>query len=491
MKQNQDQPDSVNSMSGDTRISGSSPLFRRPAGHECLPLLPSPPQFIAANGDYSAPFALIRLAVLAIVPFILVDAALYQLQMFVTGGGTPITPAVLKIGLLCAFVMAFLLRGKISNPPVIKIAVVFCAYLVFAALHQYFNLGIDLIDILLGYNAYYLLTLICVMALSTPVNIQDRLLVAILIALSVICGALGIAQYLTNSPIVRTSSTDGYFKVLVWSSLGRVRVFSLFTAPASCGAFFGFIGSLAVAMCRRRSNMIIAIPLLGLSLFLSWASNARTTIVGTICALIASWIITFLSRKDRTKWLPVLWLMGGIIIALYAYLQTGSGGLSTGLITDASSFAERFARWSTIVDMFRSTSFINVLLGYGRVQGEKLDPTGTGGSDNLYLALILHIGVIGLSLMMLLLWSLWQTVRKEAEARTSYLVTAVAAIYSTVFLTGIFDISSFGMIFVFFAISNKSLPLNDESAKGRFLIVNPAMAWDTKGDSVGSAPATR
>lgn len=411
--------------------------------------------------DFSAPFALIRLIVVGIAPFVLVDAALYQLQMVVTGGSIPVTPAILKVGLLCAFAIAFLLRGRISDQPVVKVALVFVAYLLLAALHQYFNLGIEFADILLGYNAYYLLPLIGVVALCTPVRISDRLLTTIVIVLALICGALGFAQYVTNTPIVPTSSSDGYFRVMVWSTLGRIRVFSLFVAPATCAQFYCFVASLAVAMSSRRSNLIVALPLLILSLFMTWVSGARTAIAGTACGLITSWIITFSVKKNRTRWLPFLWLGFGLAIASYAYVQTAGGGLSTGSITDASSFAERFSTWSRIFDMFGSTGSFNILAGYGLVQGAKLDPTGTGGSDNLYLSLILHIGVIGLCLMMLLLWQLWESVRRQAESRRSYLTTAVAATYSTLLLTGVFDLSTFGMMFLFFAISEDASPLRN------------------------------
>jgi len=433
----------------------------------------SPRHLVAESGNYSVPFALIRLAVLTIAPFILVDAAMYQLQMIVTGGSTPVTAAFLKLALMGVLSAAFVLRGRISSHSVAKIALAFVAYLVLAALHQYFNLGIAFIDILLGYNAYYLLPLIGVLALSIPVKISDRSLVGVSIVLSMICGGLGVAQYVTDSPIVRTYSNDGNFKVLVWSNLGHLRVFSLFTEPAACAVFFCFIASLAVAMSRRKRNLIVAIPLLVLSLFISWASGARTNIAATICGVTASWIITFSGRKDRTKWLPFLWLTVGAIMALYAYLRTGSGGLSTGLMTDASSFSERFAIWSNIIEMFRSTSMLNLLVGYGLVQNGKIDPTGLGGSDNLYLAIILHIGVVGLCLMMLLVWHLWQLVRKEAETRTSYLTTAVAATYSTLLLTGLFKINSFGIIFLFFAISKTSSTSYGET-RNHSQVIEPA-----------------
>jgi O-antigen ligase len=418
--------------------------------------LASQGNMIAFSEGHSFPFALIRLAVLTIAPFILVDAAIYQLQMLVTGGETPVTPAVLKVGLLLAFSAAFLLRGRISRQPVAKVALLFVAYLTLAAVHQYFNLGIECTDILLAYNAYYLLPLIGVIALSTPIRISDRLLIGILIALVVPCGGLGIAQYLTNSPIVPTASSDGSFKVMVWSSLGHVRVFSLFVEPAACALFFCFVGSLAVAMCRRKANIIVAIPLLLLSLFLSWASGARTNIIGTGCGVISSCVITFMHHRNRTKWLPYLWLGLGLIIALYAYFQTGSGGLSTGLITDASSFEDRFAIWSRALDMFRSAGLLNLFMGFGLIQNGKNAANPLAGSDNLYLSMILHTGIIGLCLMLLLLSNLWRLVRKEAEKRNSYLTTAVAATYSTILLNGMFKLSSFGMIFLFFAISDQA-----------------------------------
>jgi hypothetical protein len=420
--------------------------------------LASSKHFAAVGGNYTGPFALLRLAVLVIALFFLVDAALCQLQMFVTGGASPITPAVLKVALIGALAAAFLLRGKLHNQRAAKIGLLFVAYLLLDALHQYFNLGIDFTDILLAYNAYYVLPLLGVIAFSVPVRISDRLLARILIVLSVLCGSLGLAQYITNTPIIPTQSSDGNFQVLVWSSLGHLRVFSLFGEPASCAVFFCLTGSLAVAMFRRKKNLIVAAPLLALSLFVSWASGARTNIAGTACGVITAWLITFVVRKDRTKWLPLVWLTLGLLIAAYASLQTGSGGLSTGSITDATSFSERLAIWSRFLEMFRTTSVSNLLFGYGLVQNGKLDPTGLGGSDNLYLGVILHIGIIGLSLFMLLLWQFWQLLRKEAERRTSYFTTAIAATYSTVLLTGLFKLNFFGAIFLLFAISNRASP---------------------------------
>ncbi len=358
------------------------------------------------------------------------------------------------MALLAAIATRALLRGKIREKAASHAALVFIAYLVLAAFHQYFDLGIPFTDIFLSYNAYYLLPLVGALSLASPFDIPERVLIRLLLALSFICGALGVAQYVTNNPIVRTDSSDGYFRVMVWSSFGHIRVFSLFIEPATCALFFSLIACLAVALCNRRKNLTLAIPLLILSLFTAWATGARTNIACTVCGVLSSCVITFGRRKNRTQWLPLLWLAAGLLLAFYAYAQAGGGGLSTGEITDATSFSERFTIWSRILDLLLSTSVWNLLFGYGMVQGAALDPTGTGGSDNLYLALILHIGLIGLSLMLFLLWHLWNLVRKEAEAKRSYLTTAVAAAYSTVLLAALFKINFFGVIFLLFAVSD-------------------------------------
>ncbi len=415
---------------------------------------------MAAEGEVSyiapaGPLSLINLGVLLILPFVLVDAAMAQFQMLLTGGSAPITPALLKVALLAAIATRALLRGKIRDKAATHAALIFIAYLVPAALYQYFELNIPFADILLSYNAYYLLPLVGALALASPLNIPDRILIRLLIALSLVCGALGIAQYVTNSPIVRTDSSDGNFHVLVWSTFGHIRVFSLFIEPATCALFFCLIASLAIAMCNRRKNLVVAIPLLVLSLFTAWASGARTNIACTVCGVVASCVITFGRKKNRTRWLPLLWLAAGLLPCRLRVFTSRRRRLVHRRNHGCHLFFRTFRHLVALLDLLVSTSVWNLLFGNGMVQGRSLDQTGTGtgGSDNLYLAIILHVGLIGLSLMLFLLWHLWNLVRKEAETMRSYLTTAVAAAYSTVLLAALFTINFFGVIFVIFALS--------------------------------------
>jgi hypothetical protein len=47
-----------------------------------------------------------------------------------------------------------------------------------------------------------------------------------------------------------------------------------------------------------------------------------------------------------------------------------------------------------------------------------------------------------LALTMALFWVLWEEIRKKAESRTSYLYTAVAASFSTLWCVGLFQVGA-------------------------------------------------
>jgi O-Antigen ligase len=410
---------------------------------------------LAINSGYSGPFALIRLCVLIILPFVLVDGAIYQLQMLVVGGRAPMTAAVLKVALLVLLMAAALFRSKITNSMPVKIGLIFIAYLILDLLFLYFNLGLDFADILVSYNIYYLIFLIDVLALCVPLRISDRVLVRAVIVCFLICAPLGFAQYFTQRPIVPTQSGDDNFRVLVWTTAGGIRAFSLFIAPGSFGMFSSLVAAMSIAMCGRRRNWFFALPLFLMSVFACWISLTRTDLVGLVCAIITACVITFSAKRHRAKWLPLIYLPLGILVGLYAFIQSSSGS-GTHAITDTTSFTERLYEWSYYLGTFRLDNWPTWLFGSGLVQSEKVHTNASiVPIDNLYLAITLHTGLIGLALAMALFWSLWDEIRKKAEARTSYLYTAVAASLSTLWCVGLFQVAwtSLGAMVLLCAVS--------------------------------------
>jgi O-antigen ligase len=97
-----------------------------------------------------------------------------------------------------------------------------------------------------------------------------------------------------------------------------------------------------------------------------------------------------------------------------------------------------------------------MLFGSGLVQSEKVQTNAAiVPIDNLYLAVVLHTGLIGLALTMVLFWIFWETIRNRAESRTSYIHTAVAASFSALWCSGLFQVGStaLGAIVLLSAVS--------------------------------------
>lgn len=428
-------------------------------------------RYAVPAGDSSGLFGLLRTVALWTVPWFVVTGAIYQAEMLVASGRAPLSPAFLKIGMLALFLAAFFLRlGTIrSNRPVFAAGMIFFGFLLLDALHLYFDLGMQVSDIVLGYNAYYALAFLAVLSCLVPLRIPDKQIVKILSVLAVGSIGLGLAQFITNAPIVPTVSTDNNFAVNSWSGGGPIRVFSLFDEPQTCALFFVFFSALLVAFCRRPKYRLIALPLLLISLFMCWIADARAQLAGILWALIAAAVITFWNRPNRTRYLPLLAMLSALPVAMFAYSRI-TGGSGTNTVTDASSFAIRLTEWSYYLKVLRSLPISNLLFGLGIVQnGKLLSINAPVYIDNLYLTVAMHIGLVGLILYLFLAWRLWEDVRRNAESRNSYLHSAVAATFSTFLLMGFFNNVPLilGAYFMLYAISDaRQSPGAETDAEG-------------------------
>ena len=394
------------------------------------------------NHSRSGIFLIIRMLVLAIMPFMVVEGAIYQLQMFVTGGSTPISFVALKLIILLLLTAALLLRStRVSNRQTTQIALLFALYLLCVALYQYLILDLDIIDILGSYNSYYLVFFLNCLALLVPLNISDKKLTRIVVITFLICAFVGLAQYIEQSPLLPTSNSDGTFKINVWQSHGNMRVFSLFSAPGFFGMFSAFVAALALASLRGKRN-IYGLPLLILGVSACLISSTRTELVGMACALMTAYILTYKRTSKVTRYLPVFYLPAGLLVGIYAFFQSASGGANQSL-GDTTSFTARLYEWGYYISTFRVSDWPKMLFGYGIVQnGATKGSAAIVAIDNLYLATVLHIGIIGLVLLMLLSWWLWLEVWKAAVLTRSSLLVAVAASYSTLWVVGIFALGS-------------------------------------------------
>jgi hypothetical protein len=377
------------------------------------------------------------------IPFVIVPGALPQLEMFVTRGGAPVTSGVLKIILLGTLVVAFVLRGtKIKvNQRLTAVAMMFFGFLLLDILHFYYDMSMRISDVLIGYNSYYMLDFLAILALLIPFQIHERYLYYMIGLIAPGCAALAIAQFVTNKPIVPTASGDGNFQVLVWKMSGHVRAFALFDAPHICAVFFIFITALLIALCRSPKHRLWAMTLLPVSIAVVLMSYARAQIISLLWGIVAAVLLTFWSGRGRGRLLPLYALLSAAPILLYGYITMGRS-LGSNSLTTSNSFATRIREWEFYWSVVRNIPLSRILLGIGIIQtNQTAENSSAVPIDNIYLGGGLFVGAIGLILYLVMIWMIWEEIRQKAETRKSYLHTAVAATYSTFFLMGVFDLT--------------------------------------------------
>jgi hypothetical protein len=413
-------------------------------------------------------FGLMRLVVLFTVPLLIVNGAFPQLQMALLRGRVLVSPAVVKATVLAILIAVVMFRsGRIKqNRRLIMVTMMFFGYLLLNVLHFKFDLGMHLSDAIVGYNFYYTLPLLAVLSAFVPLRIPDRYILGLITILATICALLGIAQLITNRPIVATSSANHQaFQVLVWKDAGRVRVFSLFGEPQHCGLFFVFITTLLIALCRNPKHRFLAIPLTVVTVGLVLASDARTQIMGLAWAIAAALLLTFWNKKRRVRWLPLLAMPTAILAVVYAVYFGSTRHAAS--ISRSTSMLERIREWTYYIGVLRELGLAKLLFGMGIVQNGAMQSFGAAlPIDNIYLSIGMHIGLVGLVLYLLLAWMLWEEVSRRAEDRASYLHVAIAATFSTFFLMGLFNNvpTQLAAYFVLFAMSRSYEPLEQEAS---------------------------
>jgi hypothetical protein len=97
------------------------------------------------------------------------------------------------------------------------------------------------------------------------------------------------------------------------------------------------------------------------------------------------------------------------------------------------------------------------VFGLGIVQNEKLSSDYPMLIDSAPLALVLHLGIVGLMLFGALLVQMWLYLRREALDTKEPFAIAAASFWATLLCAGIFNIvfSSFGSVFAIAILCSK------------------------------------
>lgn len=396
----------------------------------------------------------------------LVNAIVPQFQMYLSGGRTLFGDSVIKTALLVAVAVGCVLRPKVKIAAVPWLAWLLCiGYLIVEVIHLTMNCGMSLGEALFSYYNYYCLFLIGPALLIFRGAVSQRTLVLCSVFIFAVCATLGAAQHLTASPILYTESLDGSFAVPSWVFADRLRAFSLFGSALEFGLFCAFSGALGIALARK-------MPIRGALLAIASALACYTTLT-RLCylmffgAVASSLVFTFCKRPSRGSWLPLLWFLLGlstILVGLNSVSNTDAGSLQ-----DAGSLLGRLEQWVYFSDLFLHSSLVYQLFGLGLVQSESLLSSYGMVIDNSLLALLLHIGVVGLALFGTLLTKMWLYLRREAVVTQQPFIIAAASLWAAITCAGTFNIvfGFFGAIFALAILcdSREEYPMNLELAR--------------------------
>jgi hypothetical protein len=395
---------------------------------------------------FSTPLSWLIALPLAILCFLaLVDGIASQLQLFLLGQ-LPVPEGIIK-GILLAVMAAgcFLSpQGQPAGAP--KYTSLLCVGYLLADIF-YLNQvrGMSVMMVLQSYAIYYALLLVGLALTIFRGRISQKAIIRCTVFLLVVSAAIGALQHFKAQPILYTDSTDGGFRVESWTFFDDVRAFGLFTSALNFGIYCALCGALGIALCRRR-------PIAGALLFIlsavaSYFTLTRLSYLLFFCSCTYAAVLTFGKSPKRGLWQPVAYFAMGVATVLSG-LYSFANGNSTDL-RDATSLLERVDQWAYYSNLLAHTRLLDQLFGVGIVQNEKIIPAYPMLIDNLPLALILHIGIVGLTLFSLLLVKMWLYLRREATADQQPFMIAAASLWASAACAGIFNVvlSQFGTVF--------------------------------------------
>jgi hypothetical protein len=310
-----------------------------------------------------------------------------------------------------------------------------------------FYLKTSSIDLALAYNSYYAYFFICPLAVFVANELNEFRSTKVLFWVFALCFMLGMTQFILQKPLVYVNSSDGMFGVLSWQFGDEIRVFSLFTSGASYGLFCSLIGSLSLAWIFFAKSAWRKVAFL---VFVGSAIACYTTLTRN-CYLqffFCSVTVLLLAKKKMVglvKYSPFFFLMGSILVA---WRGAGSAG-AQGDVTSNASLLMRLAQWVYYATLYANAPLAQKILGLGIVQSDKASNDALFVIDNEFLAVLIHIGLIGLVLLLAVQWLMWvKAYRRSIESPTAFTV-AMAAFSSTVFAANFYNIATVPYCIVF------------------------------------------
>jgi hypothetical protein len=401
---------------------------------------------------------------------LVVNAALPQLEMAVTGGYILFMPRQLTL-LILSFGTILLLKGRFQSSPLLLLTVSLTGYFALEALFLHFYQGLSLPAIRSSLECFTFL-IVAGAASLVPLQLKSRHILGHLLSITLVCLTISAAQFFTNSPVVRTDSNDQAFHVQSYQFLDQTRAFSLFANGLDAGVFYSFMGGVAVSFCLRRGKRGFGLVLLLLCAFGCYATYTRLAMVGFVVSAIAVFVLSHKGLARFSKLLPLFSLCCSVLIVVQALGTVGGAGRKD--LANISSLDQRIFAWGVYGGKFLAGSPTDMLLGVGQgpftpySSPDRLENAAPIPVDNAYLLVLLGAGLIGLACMGASYWCFWMFLRKRATSSEDHLLKGIAGIFATVpFFCLINDLPTQTILLLLLAVSlraeNIGIPASEPS----------------------------
>lgn len=375
---------------------------------------------------------------LALWILIIADGLYAETQMKLLGSFS-ITSLPIKAALLFLSILAFLINSKIQIPKSVMICwFIFVIYLliettIFINLYHY-----SFSKLISDFNFYYIFLLLLPFTFALKDSLKPKTTITFLLLFFLFFSFIAYIQNKNNDAIL-TSVITGQFKPSSYSFYGDLRAFSMFGSASAFGHYLAIIGSLLVGLIFQKK--LYPIILLAIVSYITYITFTRSAYLEVILVVITTLIIY--SKILKTKFLKTLPFIYGLLGVFIVFFASSLGSNSS--IMSGESALVRTIIWKINLQTWFDNN-VSFLFGTGTVQSGN-----TLLVDNTFLAVGLHLGIIGL-----IIWVIYMTIIYNYALKTmsrNPISVAVVAFMSLWIFTGMSQISFlFNVAFIFLAI---------------------------------------
>jgi O-Antigen ligase len=396
-----------------------------------------------------------KLVVIVLGLTILVEGALPQLEMAITGGSVPFVPTGHALMIL-AIGSILLLKGRFQSSTLFPLTLALLGYFILEVIFLHFSKELSFTSSRRSLE-YLVLVLIAGAASVVPLKIKARHILSSFVLITIACVILSVAQFVTNLPIVPTESADHTFQVESYDFFGTIRAFSLFGNALQAGIFYSLMGGVATSLCLRPGKRRFGLFLLSLCAFGCYATYTRLVMFGFILTVIA---VFARSKKGLARFslLFPIFSLGCAVLLIAQGLRTEGAGRND--LASRSSLDQRIFDWGMYAKQFMAGSMTDILFGTGLgpytpySKADRPENAAPVPVDNAYLLILLSNGIFGLVMFSVAYWHFWIFLHKRANSSRSHLLNGITAIFATVpFLCSISDPPTQVILLLLFAVS--------------------------------------